>query len=95
MSQFLQNFQASNTSLKMPEVERADYIMYEMVLEEAKRSKKPRPASACSLLNLDDIQRKLQVRIFAQVLDHKLQTFNLLFVLSLCIVSHPLGIIII
>ena len=45
---------------KMPEVERPDYVMYEMVIKEAKKTKRPRPNSA-NILNMEDIQMKLQV----------------------------------
>ena len=45
----------------MPEVERPDYVMYEMVIKEAKKSKKLRPNSA-TILNMEDIQIKLEVR---------------------------------
>ena len=44
----------------MPEVERPDYVMYEMVIKEAKKTKRPRPNSA-TILNMEDIQMKLQV----------------------------------
>ena len=49
----------------MPEVDRPDYVMYEMVLEEAKKkNKKPRPNSANTALNLENIKMKLQVLKF-------------------------------
>ena len=46
----------------MPEMERPDYVMYEMVLKEARKNKKPRPSSATSALDLDDIMRKMKVK---------------------------------
>ena len=52
-------YQEYNT---MPEMERPDYVMYEMVLKEARKNKKPRPSSATSAWNLDDIMRKLKVK---------------------------------
>ena len=45
---------------KMPEVDRPDYVMYEMVLKEVKKTKNPRPNSA-TILNMEDIQMNLQV----------------------------------
>merc|ERR1711881_255073 len=49
------------TIITMPEVDRPDYVMWEMVLEEAKRkNRKLRPNSANSILNLEDIKTKLQ-----------------------------------
>ena len=47
-------------NIKMPEFERPDCVMYEMVIKEAKKTKKPRPNSA-TILNMEDIQMKLQV----------------------------------
>ena len=44
----------------MPEVEHPDYVMYEMVIKEAKKTKKPKPNSA-AVLNMEDIQKKLEV----------------------------------
>ena len=37
-------------------------MMYEMVLKEARKNKKPRPSSATSAWNLDDIMRKMKVK---------------------------------
>ena len=44
----------------MPEVDHPDYVMYEMVIKETKKTKKPRPNSA-TILNMEDIQMKLKV----------------------------------
>ena len=52
-----------STATKMPEVDRPDNVMYEVVFEEAKRSKKAKQMQAASVCNLTDIQKKLQVEI--------------------------------
>ena len=44
----------------MPEVEHPDYVMYEMVIKEAKKTKKTKPNTA-AVLNMEDIQKKLEV----------------------------------
>ena len=47
----------------MPEFDRPNNVMYEVVYEEAKRSKKEKQMQAASVCNLNDIQKKLQVKI--------------------------------
>eukprot|EP00090_Calanus_glacialis_P008190 TRINITY_DN16505_c0_g1_i2.p1 TRINITY_DN16505_c0_g1~~TRINITY_DN16505_c0_g1_i2.p1 ORF type:complete len:100 (-),score=37.24 TRINITY_DN16505_c0_g1_i2:31-306(-) len=44
----------------MPEFDRPNNVMYEVVFEEAKRSKKAKQMQAASVCNLTDIQKKLQ-----------------------------------
>jgi hypothetical protein len=47
----------------MPEGDRPDNVMYEVVFEEAKRIKKAKQMQATSVCNLNDIQNKLQAEI--------------------------------
>ena len=62
----------------MPEVDRPDYVMYEMVLEEAKKkNKKPRPNSANTALNLENIKMKLQVFVLIFLLNKSMITIEL------------------